>query len=228
MRNLVVACLIVLSLTVGVSALRATPITIYSTGVDASGNLLADGVLDPHYSLISSPNGAGSAYVVISAQGGWPAYQFPAWAADGPSSKWIGPQADQTSNANNLLPGTYTYETTFTLTANQVETFSINGIWSTDNNGLDIIVNGHSLGYTTPFTAYQDFDATHYLFMIDDSQGFLQAGVNTLDFVVANGLDVPNPAGLRVQFSSVPEPLSMSLMGLGLLGIGLLRRRFLR
>jgi hypothetical protein len=210
-----------MGLTLGVSALRATPIAVYNTGVDGSGALLPDGAVDPHYQLISSADPAfpGPNAVVVQSQA-WP---IPPWVANGPNSNWIGPRTD--AGVGNL-PGTYIYETTFDLTGLDPATSMITGIWTTDNNGLDILLNGVSLGYTTPYDAFSALDSTHYAFTING--GFVP-GINTLDFVVFNEADAPpNPTGLRVELSGrdgVPEPATLGLVGLGLLGVGLLRRR---
>ena len=92
MRRAAVACLLVMGLTLGVSALRATPIAVYNTGVDGSGALLPDGAVDPHYQLISSADPAfpGPNAVVVQSQA-WP---IPPWVANGPNSNWIGPRTD--------------------------------------------------------------------------------------------------------------------------------------
>jgi len=60
--------------------------------------------------------------------------------------------ADQSTG---VLPGTYTYETTFTLPSN-LSNARITGVWTTDNDGMDIILNGVDLGYITGFTAFQN------------------------------------------------------------------------
>ena len=54
-------------------AVRTVPTGVYNTGVSNSGTPLASGAIDPHYTLVSSPNGGGPAFVVIDGQ-------FPLWA----------------------------------------------------------------------------------------------------------------------------------------------------
>src|SRR5690606_34257262 len=67
---------------------RAAAITdLFNTGVDGSGTTLANLSVDPHYSLISSPVGPGTAVVVDP--GGFP---IPPWLANTPGpggSMWI-------------------------------------------------------------------------------------------------------------------------------------------
>jgi len=86
----------------------------------------------------------------------------------------------------------------------------------------------------TGFTAFSELEQS-----VHDHQRFVP-GVNTLDSWWNNGHnDGPggsdpsrNPTGLRVELSceynTVPEPVTLGLVGLGLCGMGLLRRRFLR
>ncbi len=188
--------------------------TLFNTGVDSAGAVLpGDTIGDPHYSLISVPGGT-SDIRIISSAGGWP---IPPYMADNTSSRWIGPNND----ADLTGPvGTFIYRTTFSLAGFAPGTASILGGWSTDNNGLDILLNGVSLGFTTPFTS---FSSGFSPFAI--SSGFV-AGVNTLDFVVNNG---GLPTALRVEMSgtaAVPEPSSLALLaGAGTSALLLVLRR---
>jgi hypothetical protein len=71
----------------------AAPIPgLFNTGVDSGGNLLPDGAIDPHYTLVASddPHFQGPNAFTLSkgfALG---------WMPEGPFSRWIGPAADQT------------------------------------------------------------------------------------------------------------------------------------
>ena len=72
---------------------------LFGTGVDDSQALLAAGAVDPHYKLITSAdtNFPGPNTIVVN-------QDFPIageagngpWLTNGPSSKWIGPQGEQT------------------------------------------------------------------------------------------------------------------------------------
>jgi hypothetical protein len=198
----------------------ATITTLFNTGVDSTGTPLPHGTVgDSHYSLISVPSGSTSATRIITSAGGFPIGPY---IGDNTLSAWIGPNNDDDLNGP---VGAYTYRTTFDLTGFNPSTASIMGGWTTDNDGLDILINGTSLGFTTPFTA---FASGFFAFSV--TSGFV-SGVNTLDFVVSNG---GGPTALRVEAtgtaspatSPVPIPAAAWLFGSALLGLtGISRRK---
>jgi hypothetical protein len=200
-------------------AAHASSINVFSTGVNASGNVLPNGtIVDPHYTLVTVPGLTTDIRVLAS---GFP---VGTWNADDSISAWIGP-----NNSSQLdgPGGTYDYQTTFDLTGLDYTTASLAGQWATDNTGVDILINGHSTGINSPCFACFTFTG----FSISSGFG---AGVNTLDFIVQNGTGIGDtaagPTGLRVEFLSAtadpaPEPASFVLIGAGLLALSRLRRR---
>ena len=169
---------------------------LFNTGVDNSNALLSGGATDPHYHLITSadPSFPGPDAMVVYTSG----YPFPFWLSDGPKSEWIAPSANEDLV---ITPGLYVYRTTFNLTGLDPSTAVIKGQWSTDNQGVNILINGMSTGITNSnqFSSFTPFTI---------SSGFV-SGLNTLAFEVNNGptSGTANPTGLRVELSGTAKPL---------------------
>jgi hypothetical protein len=188
---------------------NAAPISgLFSTGVDGAGAALGNGATDTHYSIVS-PAQQGIVINQASIPG--------SWVANSLTSRWIWETA-----AGTPISVDRTFRTTFDLTGLDAATASIAGGWSTDNSGLDILINGISTSQTCGgFSAVCGFSV---------ASGFL-SGINTLDFVVR---DVGGIAGFLVSSlngtadesaTEVPEPGLVAIFGLGLIGLGLARRR---
>lgn len=173
----------------------AAPIPkLYNTGVNDAGAPLADATADPHYTLIESPDSEYPGPQTFTLEAGWPVAPAGPWVADSAVSRWIAPRARQSvGNA----PGNYTFRTTFDLTGYDPAKARITGRWTSDNSGVDIVLNGTFLGLSNGGNFGQFYDFTI-------ESGFV-AGTNTLDFIVFNAGDTVNPVGLRVEMIGTVE-----------------------
>ncbi|MFO1512611.1 MAG: lamin tail domain-containing protein, partial [Verrucomicrobiota bacterium] len=176
--------------------LTAAPIPgLFNSGVNTNGALLAPGSVDPHYRLIQSPDPSfpGPNAIVLN-----DSYPIGAWLPNGPNSKWVAPKEDESGGNSD---GDYTYRIVFDLTGLDPTTAIINGVWTSDNNGIALRLND----ITTGFANDGNFGALNSSFTI--TNGFVD-GTNTLDFVLNNApCGCANPTGLRVELNGTANPL---------------------
>lgn len=229
------ACGVLTVLSATASPGRADLVTNISTGVDALGNPLGDGAVDPKWTVAVTvgtltPGLATNATKVLD-----PGH--PNWVANTNQSKWITPNDIRFTNDNAPPPAgsnlTFTYTTTFTLDAFQAANAYLAGgpgaglgFWTSDNNGVQVLFNNANVATTLNPSVDQPF-LNFYSF--GPLSGFV-AGTNTLQFIVRNiGQTGGNPTGLRVEgtINAVPEPstLAAAAMGAGVLGFFNFRRK---
>lgn len=205
------ACLAAIAIAASSAASFGVPISgLWPTGQNNLGfTILLPGIPDPHYTLIAPPN---LNDVTVNDT----AYPFPPWVPNTyglGGSRWIGPAANSYGPA-----GTYRYVTQFSLPNNAIlSTAMIAGLWGTDDNSLDIWLNGNPQGQVSAgFTSLVPFMVT---------SGF-QVGLNTLEFRLNNA---GGPTGLRVARIGgkylIPEPVTAGIGAIGCFAALAYRRR---
>lgn len=169
---------------------------LFDTGLGSNCAVLPDGGLDAHYYLMVNPDGAPLVPGVVQDSTTFPIVAGP-WLANTALSKWIGPQFNTSGSQGDPTdvgagPGVYVYRTTFDLTGFDLNTVRITGNWATDNEGVDIRVNGVSTGITN---VAQFINLTPFL--LSSGNATFTTGVNFLEFRVRNAS--LGYTGLRVE-----------------------------
>ncbi len=236
-------------------ALAASAISQAAPVVNSTGTGGA-GLPDPYYQLIMLPGVYPEALPAdYSDRTAVSAYRLEAgglprnpWQAYPEPVHWIAPQTWYGEYGSDPW-GTYIFRTTFDLTGFALDTVSLGGLWSSDNCGFDIRVNGVSTGnwgMVSPMCL-----SSQHAFTIGPSVavqtligGVPQvshvnpfiSGINTIEFIIRNEECVGcprNPTGVSVYFNDVrgdlaystPEPATFGLLGAALAGLTALRRR---
>lgn len=153
--------------------------TLYSTGVDDNGVVLAHGDRDPHYLLIDNE----LAYLAPPTGN---------WIANDAISGWIipGDVATQTK-------GKYLFKTHFSLQGYDYKTAVLKLKVSVDDtlNKIilnDVVVFDREVNTEINFSSFTGFSD---LILIDSE---FSPGENVLEFVVENTPEQPTPTGIRV------------------------------
>jgi hypothetical protein len=216
--SLSLAVILAVTVTLTLAPTTSAQVTIpgvISTGVDASGNLLAAGQTDPYWTITSSPVSTGAISALVTS----PLHRF--WIGNTTSSQWI----NATGIGTDSEPvGLYVYTLTFSLSGFNPSTAEIWGNWASDNQS-EIYLNGIDLGYGNGTNGFEDFQ----FFSI--GRDFV-SGENTLQFYVFQ--DSPSepgeedPEGLQVNImnataEAVPEPDVATLLLITLIVFWMLR-----
>jgi hypothetical protein len=181
---------------------------LFNTGVDASGNAIAAGSADSHYTLISRPSGATFSTAVAVSQS---AANGAAWATtDYAHSEWIG------STATNPSIGTFVYQTSFTLSGSvDLRSVDVQFDINADDNVV-ILVNGVNTGIT--LTSLWQSSSTQHVDLSGASNLFV-LGTNTITFDITN--TGSGPTGLKIDNMTATAltndvmPVSVGLDGTG-------------
>jgi hypothetical protein len=217
-------------------AASASTIGVFGTGVDGSGNALAAGSVDPHWTVAGGPNafvGQGatvSEASTISMPGGWP-FTAGGWIAPSvlaPVAQWIAPTPDLFSMSESA-DTEFDYSTTFSLTGLQLNTVELKGFFAADNQTLGLYLNGVLIPGTTQPGTPANFEF-NTLSPFDVTSGFV-GGVNTLSLHTLNAnTGNPNPSGGILQVSgtgiaAIPEPGTLAVVASGLTLLGMVHKR---
>src|ERR1700690_3015044 len=169
---------------------NASPIPIFSTGVNSSGSLAAPGSVDPHWTV----NGT-TAYVV-------PTPTDLGWIGNPANAQWISADGGGFPDV-----GTFTYATTFDLTGFALSNFVIDVDLAVDDdaqvvlNGQNIVSDNLALN-TAAWASFVPYTI---------NSGLVQ-GVNTLSVTTFN---VGGPGGLLFEAAAVPEPGTLGMLLIG-------------
>lgn len=225
MNRIWVAAALVAVIGGGATVAQANPITVFNTGQGTVGNA------DPNWHVCSTTaatTAPTSACAYSSASGATIVSAKSGWHAPITSTKWISVATNGSGGK-----GYFIYETTFNLTGFQPSTLTLNGSYYADDCIVNVFINNASIGTNnwTPSTTCStsgDWNTLHSF--VFSSIPHLNAGLNTLSFVIYNigtGLTGFDLALSATATKAVPEPATLGLFGLGLLGLGglWLRRR---
>jgi hypothetical protein len=155
--------------------------TLFNTGVDASGAVLAPGATDPHFILTAAAQGPVNTNATVCSN-------HPAWVANDTASSWI---SVVSSGLTSINAGGFNYATRFSLNGFIPASVQIQANIAVDDNLSDILLNGTSLGISC--SGYSAYNGPFAL------NGAALPGTNTLEFRTVNG---GGPGGFRATFTS--------------------------
>jgi hypothetical protein len=189
------------ALTLLATGAQAANITLYNTGVGATGTPLAEGAADTHW--VVNPLTNPTTPVVYD----HPAYLVPT------DARFI---AVQSNGGYVVNPNTFTQ--TFSLAGFNAATATLSGKFEADNYA-SVYLNGHLISQDIQDTVYPNFQS--FTDFSASSADFV-SGLNTLSFVVT---DTGPPAAFAVSqlvgtASAVPEPAIWATMLMGMFGLG--------
>lgn len=159
---------------------------LHATGLGSDDTPLADGEVDPHWSVRLNGGSELTPYVQTEATG-----YVGFWMRPSETSKFISPFSDTIDSSGN---GQFIYETAFTLVdAPAAQDLMI--YCASDNEMLSVEVNGNALSGVVG-GSYSTFQA------LAVPADFLTTGANAIEFLVNNS---GGPTGFRAEFAWVGD-----------------------
>lgn len=178
---------------------------LFNTGVGLNCALIPDGGSDPHYLILTNPDGESLIPALAEDSTQFPIVAGP-WIANSSTSKWIGPRLNTSQAAGQALdggagPGIYVYRTTFDLTGFNLSSVKISGKFTSDNAVTAIKVNDGQPGVSNPTTGIAGSGnfAAFSTFTLTAANSTFVDGINTIDFYVTNADAIAGYTGLRVE-----------------------------
>lgn len=192
---------------------HAEIIGLYSTGVNDDGAVLAAGTVDPHYTALSVPSGAGTEVLAQSTPG--------FWSAPPSGSSWV----SVVESGGIAIPGgDYVFATQFTIQNVDPGLVVLTGSMLVDNS-VEIYVNGQSTGVGIPFGNNSHQVATD--FTLNSANSNFITGTNQLELRWNNFGSGVSAGGIALAISGsvVPEPSALALWGVASLAAIIQHRR---
>jgi hypothetical protein len=202
---------------------NADPILLASYGTSALNPGVANTATAYDPSISEVNNGSTSTFNISPGS---------TWHAPIGTSSWVSFNANTGPTSNVVVPnGDYVYDTTFNLSAADVNDVVTLSVMADDtvavflNNGL-VLQSAGLMGANNSYAKCSDV-APNCLTPLTFSFSGLVAGQNVLTFDVKQVNLVNEGLDFSGSISSVPEPLSLALLGTGLLGFVGLSRRYI-
>jgi len=180
---------------------------------DDTGATIGNSLPDDHWVIIGPPDSGLFEEATVVPDDVWPIVPE-VWTASSARAKWIG-----TSNVSSNGPeGVYTFRVLVEIPDGvDAEEAAIIGRWTSDNQGVDVLVNGVSTG-TAPTGNFRALEPIPP----DAGFGLFENGINTVDIVIQNAGPGEGPVGLFVEAivgTGVVDPSDLST-GISARGIG--------
>jgi hypothetical protein len=203
MRRILTALAILMALPLGTAFAQSQDL---DTGFDQIGRTrLPDDAADTKWIIASSPDPTYIDMAPLVRVSPLPGE----WMADATSSqsRWIVAGHAGVDDLNDA-PGTWTFQTSFSLAAADSSTYLAGAQYAADNKVLAISINGTQV-FSQDAQFAEEFRDWHVLGNL--GAGLFQTGENVLQVQILNQSGLNSPVGLRMEGTVVPEPTWLSI-----------------